>query len=144
MKKHVYTIIAMIVLGGSMAVVANAQTSGSTRLTANVPFEFNAGGQTLPAGEYTIVQVNPASDRAVMQLRTKDGRQTAMIQMGPVIGKAENSSRLIFHRYGDQYYFAEAWIEGETSGLQAPKPRAERRLAGHKMAIEQVALGSMK
>ena len=52
MKKQAYTMIAMIVLVGSMAVAAQAQTSGRTRMIANIPFEFSVGNQTLPAGEY--------------------------------------------------------------------------------------------
>jgi hypothetical protein len=64
--------------------------------------------------------------------------------MMTVTGKAQESAKLTFHRYGDQYFFAEAWVDGDTSGLQAQKPRAERaitrELAGAKIATESVAL----
>ena len=65
MKKQAYTMIAMIVLVGSMAVAAQAQTSGHARLIANIPFQFKVGNKTLPAGEYTVAQVNPASDHEI-------------------------------------------------------------------------------
>src|SRR5256885_14174729 len=144
MKKQAYTMIAMIVLVGSMAVAAQAQTSGHTKLIANIPFQFKVGNKTLPAGEYTVAQVNPASDHAVLQLRSKDGRAGAMVQMGSVIGKAQESAKLIFNRYGNQYFFAQAWVDGDNTGLQAPKTRAERNadreLAGMKATSEAVAL----
>jgi hypothetical protein len=144
MKKQTYTMIAMIVLVGSMAVAAQAQTSGRTQLIASIPFEFSVGGKTLPAGEYTVRQVNPASDHAVLQLRSKDGSAGAMIQMGTVIGQARENAKLIFRRYDDHYFFAEAWIDGENFGLLAPRSRteraAEREISGIKPKTESVAL----
>ena len=125
MKKTAYTMIALLGLLGSMAVAANAQSNGR-RLVATIPFQFNVGDKTLPAGEYTVAQTNPSSDRAVLQLRSKDGRSSAMIQMNNAIGKASERARLVFNRYGNQHYFAAAWIDGDTSGLQAPKSHAER------------------
>jgi hypothetical protein len=51
-------------------------------------------------------------------------------------------SKLTFHRYGNQYYFAEVWIDGEKDGLQAPKSKAERatqkELAALNIAMESV------
>jgi hypothetical protein len=148
MKKQAYTVIAMFVLVGSLAVAAQAQTSGRTQLIANIPFEFNVGNQTLPAGGYTVTHVNPASDRGVLQLRSKDGRAGAMVQMTSVTGKTQESAKLIFRRYGNHYFFAQAWVDGDNSGLEAPKSRAERaaerEIAGIKLATESVALRSRR
>jgi hypothetical protein len=144
MKRQAYTMIAMIVLVGSMAVAAQAQTSGRTQFVASIPFEFSVGNKTLPAGEYMVLQVNPASDHAVLQIRSRDGRASAMVQMDSVAGKAQESAKLIFNRYDNKYFFAQAWVDGENSGLQASRSRAERatgrELAGIKMATESVAL----
>ena len=143
MKKHVYTMIAMIVLVGSMAVAAKAQTSGRTQLIANIPFQFSVGDKTLPAGEYTVLSVNADSSNVALKIQSQDGKTSAMVRMMTVTGKAQESAKLIFHRYGNQYFFAEAWVDGDSSGLQAQKPRAERaierELAGVKMATESVA-----
>ena len=144
MKKQAYTLIALIVLIGSMAMAARAQTSGRTQLIANVPFAFNVGNKTLPAGEYAIKQVNPASDHAVLQLTSKDGNSGALVQMDSVIGRARENAKLIFNRFGNQYFFAQAWVNGDNTGLQAVKSLAERaaenKLAGIKAKTEAVAL----
>ena len=144
MKRQAYTMIALMVLVGSMAVAAQAQSAGGKRLIAHIPFEFTAGNQTLPAGEYSVEQVNAASDHAVLRLRTRDGRTGVLVQMTSVIGKTEESAKLIFNRYDDKYFFGQAWIDGDQNGLQAPKARAERNirreLAGLKPAREAVAL----
>ncbi len=144
MKKQAYIMIAMFVLVGSVAIAARAQTSSRTELKANIPFEFTAGNKNLPAGEYTIQQINPASDDAVLQLRSKDGSANAMVQTSSVIGKAPESAKLIFHRYGNQYFFAEAWVDGDAYGLKASKSRAERtaerEVAGIRPKTESIAL----
>jgi hypothetical protein len=131
MKRQAYTLIATMVLVGSMAVAAEAQNNGRTRMTARIPFEFSVGDKTMPAGNYTVSQINPASDRVVLQLRNQDGDATAMLQMNAVTGEAPETAKLVFRRYGSQYFFAEAWIDGLSAGLQAPTPRTERSLCGN-------------
>lgn len=143
MKRQAYTMIAMIVLVGSMAVAARAQTIGRTQLVANIPFQFSVGNKTMPAGEYTVLSVNADSSNVVLKIQSQDGKAGALVRMMSVIGKAQENAKLIFNRYGNHYYFAQAWVDGEKSGLEAPKSRAERaerELAGIKMATESVAL----
>ena len=143
MKRHIYTIVALMVLVGLMAVAAQAQTGNRTQLVAHIPFQFNVGDKAMPAGAYTVSQVNPSSDHAVLQLRSKDGK-SVMIQMTNMIGKANESARLVFNRYGSDSYFAEAWIPSDGNGLQAPRSKSERaarqELAGVKPVTETVAL----
>ena len=142
MKKQAYTMIAMIVLVGSMAVAAKAQTSARP-LIANIPFEFSVGNKILPAGEYTVRQLTQ-SGPVVLQIRMKDGSASAVVHMITAIGKAEDNARLVFNRYGNKYFFAGAWVDGEKSGLEALKSRGERaverEIAGIKMATESIAL----
>ena len=146
MKKQAYTMIAMIVLVGSMAVAAQAQTSGHTKFIAKIPFQFNVGDKTLPAGEYTVTQINPSSDRVVLKLESKDG--SVMLQMNTVIGKTQDSARLVFNRYGDRCYFAQAWTPGQNDGLEASKSRGERsaarELAGNQRQTQTVAISAIR
>jgi len=145
MKKQAYTMIALLVLVGSMAVAAQAQGGSRTQLVATIPFEFSIGDKTMPAGEYTVRQVNPSSDRAVLQLRNQDGKASAMVQMNALIdkAKAQETASLIFNHYGNKYFFAQAWIPG-NDGLEASKTRAERatrnEMASLKPRTEAVAL----
>jgi hypothetical protein len=144
MKKQAYKLMALFVLVGSMALAAQAQSSGGKRLIANIPFEFTAGNKTLPAAEYTVEQVNAASDHAVLRLRTRDGRVSVLLQTTSISGKADESAKLIFNRYDDKYFFGQAWLDGDGTGMQAPKPRAERlierELAGARTRKETIAL----
>lgn len=108
---------------------AKAQFSGSTSLIVNIPFEFSVGNKNLPAGEYTVRCINAGSDLKVLQLRSKDGQAVAMVRTNSVIGKSQEHARLIFNRYGDDYFFAQAWLPADNTGMQAPRSRSERRIA---------------
>jgi hypothetical protein len=37
-------------------------------------------------------------------------------------------AKLVFHRYGDQYFLYQVWAAGATSGRQFPKSRSEREV----------------
>src|ERR1700730_1018244 len=124
MKRQAYTVIAMIVLGGSMAVATKAQSFGGTHLVANIPFQFNVGNKILPAGEYQVWSINDSSK--VVLIQSQNGKASAMLRMSTVERKSQDRTMLIFNRYGNHYFLAQTWVYGATSGLQAPKSRAER------------------
>ena len=67
-----------------------------------------------------------------------------IINMIGSIGDGQAMTKVMFHRYGDQYYFGEVWIDGDKDGLQAPRSKAERatkqELAALQVAMETVAL----
>ena len=140
--KKTYTLIALLGLLVTMAVAANAQIAGRSQMRANIPFEFNVGDKTLPAGEYRVAQVNASSDQVILQISSTAGGRTAMLQMNWVKAKQANGSMLVFHRYGDKYFLAQTWIDGESDGLAAPKSRTERvtqrELAAMKAQTETV------
>lgn len=139
--KHIYLIAIVIALCAGSAENANAQT---THFTADIPFTFHVGDQSLPAGEYTVRCTNPASDVKVLQLRSKDGKSNVLVRTNSVIGGVNNQTKLVFNRYGNQYYFAQAWLIADNVGMRAVKSRNERatakELAKLAHAPEMVAL----
>jgi len=126
MKRSLKVIIAIIVACGAFAIKGNAQTSNPQTIRARIPFTFTAGDKTLPAGVYTVSILNPASDRKALRLRSDDGHVSAIVQTLSVKSAVGDSARLIFRRYGDSYFFANAQMAGEATSLAATKTRAER------------------
>jgi hypothetical protein len=143
MKKQLYMVITIIALL-TVAGLSNAKAQSSVQLKANIPFAFSVGNKTMPAGEYTVGCTNPASDIKVLQLRSSDGHESALVMTHSIIGKTQDNAKLVFYRYGDQYFFAQAWLASDAIGMQAPKSRSEkqlaRELASIKPAREDVAL----
>lgn len=148
MKKQAYTMIGALVFATLFAVSTARAQSSNRPLIANIPFEFSAGSQTLPAGEYTVRVTNPASDQRVVQIRSLNGSKHAVLQMHSVNGPAKDGARLVFHRYGERYFLAQAWTAADSIGMEAPRSRAERgagsELASNTGKIETVALTSKK
>src|SRR2546430_701627 len=108
MKKQAYTTIAIIALVAALAVVTHAQ--GRTPLVANIPFEFNVGNQKLPAGEYMVRVMDPSA--GLLQISSIDGSKSAALLTRPIQGKVQNDAKLVFNRYGESYFFVQAWTPG--------------------------------
>lgn len=144
MKRQVSIMIALVASLGFLGASASAQTSSGPQLIANIPFEFTVGKTTLPAGEYSVSCANPASDLKVLILRSREGRTVAMVRTSSVIGKVREDARLVFNRYGNEYFFSQAWLPADPNGMQAPKAKTERaiakQLAGMKPKTEIVSL----
>lgn len=126
MKRYLTLTIAIMMFVAVVAVTAEAQVFGAQRMRARIPFAFNVGAKSLPAGEYTITVLNPSSDRKVLQIRSADGRWSAIVQTNERNEKIEEQAKLVFHRYGDRYFFAQAQTAGDSIALSAVKSNAER------------------
>jgi hypothetical protein len=123
--KAVTMLVSIIALAFMTAVVSNAQ-SRSTKLRANIPFDFVVGDQTLAAGEYVVGQATSTSDNGIM-IRSTDSRQNAMRLTSHVQANApKDRAMLIFHRLGNNYYLAQIWTPGSAEGREMLKSKAER------------------
>ena len=126
MKRQLKTmavILALAVVAG--ASVAQAQIIGN--LKSSIPFSFYVRNRLMPAGDYTIAELNPGS--GLMEIRSADGKSAAVFL---TIGKQEKDTRtpseLIFHKYGDSLFLSEIVEQGEMDGAQVVKSKMEKRL----------------
>ena len=127
MKKLSHISLATIILATVMTAVTHAQTMSQPRVIANIPFAFTVGKTTLPAGRYSITVVNPSSDRKVLQVRSLEGRASAMIQTNSLNSHANDNAKLVFERYDDRYFFSEAQMAGDATSLSAIRPKASKQ-----------------
>jgi hypothetical protein len=87
-------------------------TGHQKRRDSNVPFSFAAGDQSLPAGEYLVLTVTP--ERSI-RIASTDGKHTAVVNTLPNYASAPSAnSRLVFHRYGDEYFLTQVWTAGQN------------------------------
>ena len=126
MTRHLTLTIAIMIVVGIFGVGAQAQTASSQTIRARIPFTFTVGDKSLPAGFYTVRILNPTSDRKALQIRSDDGRTSAIIQTLGVNSALASNTKLVFRRYGDRYFFAQAQMAGETTSLATTRTRAER------------------
>lgn len=135
MKKIGYRTIGWLILLLVYGIRGSSAQSISTA-TWNVPFAFSIGKATLPAGEYFIQSTNPANERATLSIKNrKDPKSAYFLVSSRQKGNFTDNSTLVFHRYEDQYFLAEIWIQGENTGRVLPMTQAEREVASeHKHA----------
>ncbi|MEP6911846.1 MAG: hypothetical protein ABI923_03775 [bacterium] len=127
MKKNILksftmlTLLVAVALAGAV-VSANAQ---STSIKANIPFEFVVGDKTLPAGAYSVTTANAAFD--ALRIQSADGKNSAVRLSGPTEQKNKSRARMVFHRYGHNYFLAEVW-NGGSNGRELAKSKQERAI----------------
>lgn len=108
-----------------LAVVSLHAQGVSTVLTANVPFDFQAGSAALPAGVYSV----DLRTAGMVRLISADRKSAAIIPtMGKETLKYNETSKLIFNRYGESYFLSQVWGPG-LSGREIAKSRREKEAA---------------
>lgn len=134
-------IATMLVLLISCAAVS-AMAQDRARVTADVPFEFSVGSKTMPAGKYTIGNLSPSSP--LMLIRGVDRKAVICVHSQSATSlKESNRTKLVFRRYGSQYFLAQIWTRGDRDGTEFPASKAERRVrklpANRNLALNDVA-----
>jgi hypothetical protein len=128
MSKKLYTTFAMLSFFFMLAVVSvQAQSRG--KIIVTVPFDFQIGSKTLPAGEYNV---KPLSQNSVL-FQSEDGQQRAIVVTNNRVqaDASEESARerLVFHQYGDKYFLSQVWMVRGGDGRKLNKTDAERQAA---------------
>jgi hypothetical protein len=128
MKRQIVNLLSMFVLVTAVSAMAVVSANGqSIRVSAQVPFDFVVGSKTLPAGEYTVNSIT--ENGLAMQIRNVDGSESAIRLTNSIATKPNNSkTRLVFHRYGQTYFLAEVWREGDSDGRQLLQSKQERSM----------------
>ena len=145
MKTLTNTILAL----SAVAVLGTTGLFAQTRAVANVPFGFTVDTVSLPAGQYSL-QAQPNMN-GVIQITNLATRRSLFV-MAPASGstyKGEptGTGKVVFHRYGDRYFFSEVWSPGGLRGWAKP-PKLEQELrassSGTEMASIDITLSGVR
>ncbi len=123
MKKQILSIVATLTFIIPLSIVGFA--GFNSRVTANIPFDFMVGGKQLQAGTYTVERLNTNSSQTLI-IRSADNKTAANFNVNNVIDKGEPQARLVFRRYGNQYFLAQVYDGQSDEGRQLLKSKAER------------------
>ena len=138
MQKYAYQVLTALTLVAWLMVPAtHAQ---SIMLKADIPFNFVVGDTQLPSGEYHVKQLRPG----VIQVQDKVTRSSAIVMTtGVQAGKTSDVGKLVFNRYGDNYFLSRIWEPSSITGRQLPKSRLEREVAVN-FALGQTTVAARK
>jgi hypothetical protein len=120
-------LIMLSVLGVLTTVSAHAQYAKP--FTVTIPFNFYVGGKALTAGQYTVARSTETTEEGLV-VRGTDGRAGVFVlTSGIQTAEVQQQSKLVFRRYGDQYFLGEVWTFLRNTGRELPISRKERSLA---------------
>jgi hypothetical protein len=115
-----------VCLLASFATVGTASAQDHTA-RATVPFGFNVGDKWVPAGTYTITK--EARDNFI-SLRDKDS-SVALLSVVQPDSRRLNDGKLVFTKYGDQYFLHEILCSSCGMNLVFPGSKHEKFARAH-------------
>lgn len=88
--------------------VASVQAQAPSRVEVKIPFEFSAGKTTLKPGVYTIRRMSGN----LITLRNVENKSSVILNAPVNLSSTdiEATERLVFNKYGDQYFLAQIWL----------------------------------
>jgi hypothetical protein len=118
---YLTVVLTMACLLGS-AISAHAQDASG--VVVKVPFEFIAGGKTLPAGTYSIGRLSPGIHPSLI-IDSKDSG--AFVLVLPVVpdGDSGGHAELRFGRVGDKYFLSKVATPAGVYTILTPKAMAK-------------------
>ena len=133
-------VVALVVLSG----MAAAQLIGSTRVVAQVPFEFMVANKIVPAGECVVQAIT--MDGNTLVIRNAEANVALVSPSSQSEGKQDASNyALVFKQYGDRYFLSGIKLEGSKVTYRLPESKVEAELrAQNASATEETLLASLK
>ena len=126
--RHLLSLFAALAFTLSLSpTTAKAQIIGD--LEVNIPFQFHAGDAKLPPGKYMIHTID-SSDLTVMEISSADGSVSALFDVRDAEANSTPAkSELIFNKYGNRYFLAKLFDEGNPNGSTVGESRYEKKVS---------------
>ena len=133
-------VVTLVELSG----MAAAQLIGSSKIVAQVPFEFMVANKTVPAGEYVVQAFT--MDGNTLVIRNAEAKVGLVSTSSQSEGKQDASNyALVFKHYGDRYFLSGIRLQGSKITYRLPESKLEAELrAQTATAREETLLASLK
>jgi hypothetical protein len=138
LKKKILSIVAALTLMVPVSIIGFAGLSG--RVSANIPFDFTVGNKEFKAGRYSVERLFASSTSDALIIRSADNSEAANFNVNKVSGKGKSQARLVFRRYGAQYFLGQVFDGQNSEGYGLLKSKAEREVAKKRDTITQNAV----
>jgi hypothetical protein len=136
MKKQLVSLVGLGLLLATA--LASAQT---VNLKAQIPFNFVVAGRELPSGEYTLRSLEGNS---AISMRGADQKPTLFLANRCASVAPSAKTKLVFHRYGAEYFLSQIWMEGNKAGSELPKSAREIEAAENNTVQSVVVLAELR
>jgi hypothetical protein len=137
MKSRMIRLTVLVMAVAFLPALLHAQMAIKTPLfRVDVPFAFMAAGAHLPAGSYLVSHVDPS----LILVETQDGKARALVHVAIENSNSSTPTKLVFNKYGDQYFMAQVSTERDQQVHHCTKSPAEMQLVAKARQAEEVAV----
>ena len=122
MKNQTYRLVAILGIFLGFA-VASVHAQAPSKVEVNIPFQFSAGKTTLQPGVYSIKRLSGN----YLTLRSADGKSTVILNAPLNLTSLDDKGeRLVFNKYGDEYFLSQIWLTTDTGRELAVRKKAAK------------------
>ena len=139
MKKQLLNYLGML----GLLMVAGSAFAQSVNVRANIPFSFNIGKDTLPAGQY---EVSTISSSGALLINNREANKSNMFITNAVTASHAQAykSKLVFKQYGGQYFLSQIWRADSDTGRELLQSTRERELVASHAPAEAVVMAELR
>ena len=119
--KRTTAITLLAIANLALAGTSFAQSNG---VRATVPFDFTVGSKLLPSGTYTIAPLS--GNATVILIRSHDKPIAALSLVHQDGNTSPNGGKLLFHKYGGQYFLSEILCDRADMNVELPTSKREK------------------
>ncbi len=109
---------SVLTLSCLLGLGVGAQAEGNDKVVTNVPFEFSAGGTTLPAGTYSVNRVSSAWDSHLIIHNGEHGVFLLPVGFG---GASVEGALLSFEHVGNKYFLSKVQTPAGVYTIGTPR-----------------------
>ena len=118
---------------------ASIHAQETTRLKADIPFSFHVGKSAMTAGSYGLQ--GDSARGGILTMRSDSGSGTVIFNTIPdSTSRPTDNAKLVFNKYGEEYFLSEVWTPNSTRFATLAKPRKELDLVAKGKIPEQTIL----
>jgi hypothetical protein len=121
MRKKTLLSLGML---SAMALITVPPAFAQDRVEAKIPFAFNVGQASLPAGDYQVWKVF-GNTLAIQDSATHKAAMALTVAAPPK--KISSEAVLVFHKYGDRCFLSE--VRTTDNGRTLTRSKLEREVA---------------
>lgn len=106
------------------------------KLVADIPFDFHVGQAMLPAGEYIVNKSEGALSHVLRIQNAITGKAAFASTLPGSITNSSSQPKLIFNRYGADYFLSEVRSPYQSVTYRLPKSKDEKEIARNGIGVK--------
>ncbi len=128
-------LITLLLTLGSVGMVGTRLQAQTYRIGSDVPFAFHVGNAGCASGSY-VVQRGYSDNFDT--IRNQDSSCALILGSGSAQLSGPAQAKLVFHKYGDQYFLREVW-NGMGTGHALPESKLEQETRKAQVTVQMTS-----